>query len=71
MTISSYFYLYTLAEYTLSESAFYFRSSASCGVIRVGWGVYQSGAVVRSSIGSCPELYGFSVRALWGGDASA
>ena len=71
MTISSYFYLYTLAEYMLSESAFYFRSSASCGVIRVGWGVYQSGAVVRSSIGSCPELYGFSVRALWGGDVSA
>ena len=55
----------------LSESAFYFRSSASCGVIRVGWGVYQLGAVVRSSIGLCPELYGFSVRALWGGDASA
>lgn len=71
MTISSYFYLYTLAEYMLSESAFYFCSSASCGVIRVGWGVYQSGAVVRSSIGLCPELYGFSVRALWGGDASA
>ena len=71
MTISSYFYLYTLAEYMLSESAFCFCSSASCGVIRVGWGVYQSGAIVRSSIGSCPELYGFSVRALWGGDASA
>lgn len=71
MTISSYFYLYTLAEYTLSEGAFYFCSSALCGVIRVGWGVYQSGAVVRSSIGLCPELYGFSVRVLWGGDASA
>lgn len=71
MTISSYFYLYTLAEYMLSEGAFYFRSYALCGVIRVGWGVYQSGVVVRSSIGLCPELYGFSVRVLWGGDASA
>ena len=70
MAISSYFYLYTLAEYMLSESAFYFRSSASCGVIRVEWGVYQSGTVVRSSIGLCPGLYGFSVRALLGGDAS-
>ena len=40
----------------LSESAFYFRSSASCGVIRVEWGMYQLGAVGRSSIGLCPEL---------------
>ena len=56
VTISNYFYTYTLAEYTLGEGAFYFCSSASSGIIRVEWGMYQLGAVVRFFRGLCPEL---------------